>query len=99
MVAFKTMWDDVCSILANDEIKDINIVEKFNNGFIVKENDDVEFITKDDFVDFWCKLLCMNEISMEQVVRDERPKLKFVYDVVKRLPYIKDSGNMIKLTM
>lgn len=99
MVAFKTMWEDVCSILSNDEIKDIDIVEKFSTGFVVKENDNTEFITRDDFVDFWCKLLCMNEISREEIIRDEKPKLKFVYDVVKRLPYIKDNGDMIKLTV
>lgn len=97
MVDFKTMWGDVCSILSKDEIKDIDIIEKYSTGFVVKENDNIEFITKDDFVDFWCKLLCTKEISKAQLLREDKANLRYVYDVVKYLPYIKENGDILKL--
>ncbi|MBK5240113.1 hypothetical protein [Clostridium sp.] len=97
MVAFKKMWEDVRSILSREDYSDIKILEKFNCGFTVKERDDVIFITRDDFVDFWCKLLYYNELSLEQVLKDEKSKPKYIYTIVKQLPYISENSGVIKL--
>ncbi|PRR78172.1 hypothetical protein CLLI_19360 [Clostridium liquoris] len=97
MIAFKKMWDDVVDIIAKDEIKDIQIVEKYNNGFVVKDNAGDYFIGKQDFVDFWCNILYFNEIPMESVSGEEESKFKYVYAVVKKLPYINENCGTIKL--
>lgn len=97
MVAFKKMWEDVRLILSREEYSDIKILEKFNCGFTVKERDNVIFITRDDFVDFWCKLLYYNELSFEQVLKDEKMKPKYIYTIIKQLPYISESSGVIKL--
>lgn len=96
MVAFKKMWEDVRLILLNDEYSDIEILEKFTCGFTVKERDDTIFITRDDFVDFWCKLLYYNELSLEQVLKDDKSKQKYIFTIIKQLPYISESSGVIK---
>ncbi len=97
MVAFKKMWEDVRLILSSEDHSDIKILEKYNCGFTVKERDNVIFITRDDFVDFWCKLLYYNELSLEQVLKDEKTKPKYIYTIVKQLPYISENSGVIKL--
>ena len=97
MVAFKQMWEDVRLILSNEEYSDIEISERFNCGFTVKERDNIIFITRDDFVDFWCKLLYYNELSLEQVLKDDKSKPKYIYTIIKQLPYISESSGVIKL--
>ena len=97
MVAFKKMWDDVRLILSNEEYSDIEIVERFNCGFTVKERENIIFITRDDFVDFWCKLLYYNELSLEQVLEDDKSKLKYIYTIIKQLPYVSENSGVIKL--
>ena len=97
MIAFKKMWDDVQLILSNGEYSDIEIVERFNCGFTVKENDNIIFITRDDFVDFWCKLLYYNELTLEQILKDDKLKQKYIYIIIKQLPYISESSGVIKL--
>ena len=37
MIHFKKMWDDVCSILDHNEIENLEILESFKTGFIVKQ--------------------------------------------------------------
>jgi hypothetical protein len=97
MVAFKKMWEDVRVILSSEDYSDIKILENFNCGFTVKEQDNIIFITRDDFVDFWCKLLYYNELSLEQVLEDEKSKPKYIYTIVKQLPYISENAGVIKL--
>jgi hypothetical protein len=97
MVAFKKMWDDVRLILSNEEYSDIQILERFNCGFTVKERENIIFITRDDFVDFWCKLLYYNELSLEQVLEEDKSKLKYIYTIIKQLPYISENSGVIKL--
>jgi len=97
MVAFKKMWEDVRLILSNKEYSDIKILEKFNYGFTVKEQNDVIFITRDDFVDFWCELLYYNELSLEHFLKEDKLKPKYIYNIVKRLPYISENFGVIKL--
>ena len=97
MVAFKKMWEDVGQILSNEEYSDVKILERFNCGFTVKEREDIIFITRDDFVDFWCKLLYYNELSLEQVLKDNKLKSKYIYTIVKQLPYVSENFGVIKL--
>lgn len=98
MVHFKKMWDDVCNILINDEIDDLEILETFNTGFIVKGNDEAEFITKDDFVDFWCHMLCFKKVTEMEIEENGKNRHKYICDIVKNLPYIDDSNGVITLT-
>jgi len=97
MVAFKKMWEDVLLILSNEKYLDIDILEKFNCGFTVKESDNLIFITKDDFVDFWCKMLYYTELSVDQILHDDKLKPKYIYTILKQLPYITESSGLIKL--
>ncbi len=96
MVAFKKMWEDVGLILSKEDT-DIKILEKFNCGFTVKHGDNTIFITRDDFVDFWCELLYYNELSLEQVLKEDKAKPKYIYTIIKQLPYISESCGVIKL--
>ncbi|MCT8977338.1 hypothetical protein N4T77_12075 [Clostridium sp. CX1] len=98
MVAFQKMWDDVNVILSKDEIKNIDIVEKFQSGFVVKDNDNTHFVTKDDFVDFWCNMLCYNEVEKGELLKGERSGLKYVYEIIKTLPYINENEGTLKIT-
>lgn len=95
MVAFKKMWEDVNSLL-NKENLDLNIVEVFNSGFTVKENDDLVFVTREDFVDLWCNMLYYNKVSKKQL-NDMKSSMTYVYDVVKRLPYICESSDELTI--
>ena len=52
MITFKKMWDDVLLLLSNDEYIDMDISEKFNSGFVVKDSENTIFITKEDFSSF-----------------------------------------------
>lgn len=98
MVAFKKMWDDVCAILANNEIKDLQIVENYNSGFVVKENENTYFVNKDDFVDFWCKMLFFNKVDKESFAQEGKSSFKYVYKIIKKLPYITESEGSLNLT-
>lgn len=97
MVAFKKMWEDVNSLL-NKENLDLNIVEVFNSGFTVKENDDLVFVTREDFVDLWCNMLYYNKVSKKQV-KDMKSSMTYVYDVVKRLPYICETADELTINV
>lgn len=97
MVAFKRMWEDVNDMLNKGETLDINIIEKFNSGFTVEDNGDTAFVTKDDFVDFWCNMLYFNEISKSQVMGEERGKAKYIYELVKHLPYVCEKSEVLTL--
>ena len=98
MIKFKKMWDDVLLLLSNEECVGIDIEEKLDYGFTVKDRDNKIFITKDDFCNFWCNLLYYEEISIEQLLGDDKLKLKYVYTIIKQLPYISESSGVVKLT-
>lgn len=97
MMAFKTMWNDVCGSISNNEIKNIEIVEKFKSGFVVKDKEDTHFVTKDDFVDFWCNMLFFNEVDKNKISKEGKSKLKYVYEVIKTLPYINENEGILTL--
>lgn len=97
MIHFKTMWDDVCNILSHNEIENLEILENYKTGFIVKTEHGTEFITKDDFVDFWCHMLCFNKITEIDIDKNGRETKKCICDIVKNLPYINDSNGIITL--
>lgn len=96
MVSFTKMWNDVFTMINENETDDMKIVEKFKSGLIVLNEKDKEFITKDDFVDFWCKLLYYNEISIEKIIGNSF-KSEYVYSLVSKLPYISENDGIIKL--
>ncbi|MCY6957670.1 MULTISPECIES: hypothetical protein [Clostridium] len=95
MVPFKKMWEDAFGIISKDEVEDIYIVEKYSTGFVIEEEGITKFITKDDFVDFWCRMLCFKEFSKEDA--NKQDKFKYVYHVVKKLPYIKENSGVLQL--
>jgi hypothetical protein len=97
MVAFKKMWEDVGLILSNKDYSDVKIFQRFNCGFTVKERENTIFITRDDFVDFWCKLLYYNELSLDQVLKEDKLKPKYIYTIIKHLPYVTESCGVMKL--
>jgi hypothetical protein len=97
MIAFKKMWEDVSGILLNDKIGDVVILERYSTGFVIKDKDDTEFLTKDDFVDLWGQMLCYNEISLKQFSGHNKSKLKYAYEVLKNLPYISEKSGCLKL--
>lgn len=96
LVSFKKMWTDVKEILAQGEI-DVDIMEKYSCGFTVRENDTTTFVTRDDFVDFWCKLLYHNEIAADEIVDDSTCKQKYIYKIIKRLPYIYENSGILRI--
>lgn len=98
MVAFNKMWDDVCVILANNEVKDLQIVENYNSGFVVKENENTYFVNKDDFVDFWCNMLFFNKVDKDSFAQGQKSAFKYVYKIIKNLPYITESEGTLNLT-
>lgn len=96
MVAFTKMWNDVFKLINENEDEDLKIVEKFKSGFIVLNEEDREFITKEDFVDFWCKLLYYNEIPTEKLI-GKNFKSEYVYSLVSRLPYVSENEGILRL--
>lgn len=97
MIHFKTMWEDVCNILTNNKIENLETVECFKTGFIVKTNGVTEFITKDDFVDFWCNMLCFNNVSETEINKTGNEIKKCIYTIVKNLPYVNANNGVISL--
>ncbi|MBP2031731.1 hypothetical protein J2Z42_000396 [Clostridium algifaecis] len=98
MIAFKKMWDDVCYTLSNNKIDDIDIIENFNNGFIIKDESNTHFVTKQDFVDFWCNIVCLDKVDKEDILKSKNSGKKYVYEILKTLPYIKENGGILKLS-
>ena len=97
MIAFKQMWDDVILILSHDDYSDIEVMERFTCGFTVKDQGEIIFITKDDFSDIWCKLLYFNELTLEQIIKDDKIKPNYIYNIIKQLPYVSEDFGVIKL--
>nr|WP_272509040.1 hypothetical protein [Clostridium ganghwense] len=89
------MWEDAVVMISKDEVKDIDIIEKYKTGFVIREEGTTKFVTKEDFVDFWCRMLCFNEFSKEEA--NKQDALKYVYKVIKNLPYISESADVLKL--
>lgn len=95
MIPFKKMWEDALTMVLQDEVQNVYIIEKYKGGFVVEEEGNTEFINKEDFVDFWCRMLCFSEFSKEEAIK--QGKLKYVYEVIKNLPYVKESANVLRL--
>lgn len=95
MISFKRVWEDSLTMIYKDEVKELNIVETYKGGFVVKENEDMEFINKDDFIYLWSKMICNNNILEDNVLVDE--KNRCIYQVLKRLPYISESTTGLKI--
>lgn len=90
------MWDDVWGMITDGSIQSLDVVKEFHYGIIINDREGKqEFITKDDFRDFWCKMLFFNEVSFEQAIHEE--KQEYVYEVIKELPYITEISNTLTL--
>ena len=97
MIAFKKMWEDVSAILSQGSVTGLHITEQFKSGFIVSENESTTFITREDFVDFWCLMLYFNEIDLNKLNKDGDTKRMYIYEVVKNLPYVYQEKSILKL--
>lgn len=95
MIPFKRVWEDAINMVTKDQIKSVDIIEKYNTGFIVMEEGVTKFVTKDDFVEFWCKMLCCKEFSQKEASKNGC--LKYVYDIIKNLPYVNENSGVLKL--
>lgn len=95
-VAFKKMWEDVNSLMTNKNVE-LEVINVFNSGFVIKEDNETVFITKDHFVDFWCNILYYNKISKDQISREKGRYMNYVYDIVKHLPYVSENSNELTL--
>lgn len=95
MIPFKKMWEDAFIVISEDKFDDIDIVETYSTGFVVEEEGMAKFINKEDFADFWCRMLCFNEVSQEEL--NNEGNFKYIYNVVKRLPYIKEKSGVLRL--
>ncbi len=94
MVSFKKMWDDVGEMILGEDMQELGIVKEFNSGFIVNIDDGKqEFISKDDFVDIWARMLFFNQVDRAQTSGNE--KHEYIYRVIKRLPYIEEEENSL----
>lgn len=97
MIAFKKMWEDVYQLLSKDDLIDINVTERLKSGFVYKKQEESTFITKEDFVDFWCNLLYFNEIDHKAIFDDGDVKKIVIYDIIKKLPYVSEEKSKLKL--
>jgi hypothetical protein len=98
MVAFEKMWGDVGELLrCAGALDNMHMLEGRSGVFAVDVDGDTEFITKEDFVDFWCRMLYYHQVSKEQILADERGKLRYVYEIVKTLPYVKEVSGVLTL--
>lgn len=95
MVPFKKMWEDALTLISENELEDISIVESYKGGFVVKEKNDTEFINKEDFVDFWCKMLYNREVAKDEAIQGR--KSRYIYQIIRNLPYVDESCNVLKL--
>jgi len=95
VVPFKKMWEDAQVVILENELENLNIVERYNGGFVVREENGMEFINREDFVDFWCKMLCNKEVSKDDAAKER--KAMYIYDIVKNLPYVIENSDILKL--
>lgn len=97
MVAFKKMWDDVLRLFQNEEKLNYHIIKTYDEGFIIGEKEDTTFVTKKDFIDFWCKMLYFNEISREQIKEEDNGNMTYIYDIIKNLPYVSEVRGVLRI--
>lgn len=95
MIAFKKIWDDICEITSKNSIENLKIIENFDSGFVVEDDADIHFITKDDFIDFWCNMLYPDKVSKEEVLNNS--KSKYIYEIMRNLPYVCENNGIIKI--
>lgn len=98
MIKFNKMWNDVCCILSknNSLNNQINVIQNYENGFIIKDNDGNSFLNKEDFIDFWCKMLYFNQVSKQEIKNNDK-KQTYIYKIIKKLPYVNEDSETLKL--
>ena len=95
MFKFKKMWADL-NDMVNNGVYNLNIDSELENVFIIKENGETTLLTKDDFVDFWAKMLLFHQVNVGPDELKGDKKLYYVCSLLKELPYIKEeNGNML----
>lgn len=98
VISFKRMWDDVGGLLKNSiSIGSIEVQDEFDVLYALDDDGEYRFITKEDFIDFWCRMLYYSKVSKEQIIREDKINLKYVYEIIKRLPYIKEEAGSLVL--
>ena len=97
MITFKRMWEDVFQILKSENMNEFHIIKPYSEGFIIEDSDDITFVTKGDFVDFWCQMQYFKEVSINQLTCNKKSKLVYVYDIVKNLPYIEEVSGILRV--
>ena len=98
MVTFKKMWEDVNNIIEKKEVYDVNIIKNYESCFLIEEEDkDTIFLTREDFIDFWCNMLFYNQICFHEIINENQFKFKYIYSIVKNLPYIKETEGVLKV--
>lgn len=95
MFKFKKMWTDLNNMV-NSGAYSLNIDSELKNVFIIKEEGETTLLTKEDFVDFWSKMLLFNHVDIDPKELKDNKKLYYVCDLLKKLPYIKEeNGNIV----
>lgn len=100
MISFKTVWDDVQNIVNNNEELDIDIIEKYDGGFVIKHHDDTTFINKQDFVGVWCRIQCDDKVcvGLHELGSKDEVKEHYVCKILKHLPYIEESLGILRIS-
>jgi hypothetical protein len=93
MVAFKKMWSDVNHLI--DQYEASKKINKKNEVFLIGEGENLVFLTKEDFVDFWTSMLLYNRVEKNSI--NGKNKLLYVYELVKELPYVVENSNVLRL--
>ncbi|WP_138206103.1 hypothetical protein [Haloimpatiens lingqiaonensis] len=99
MVEFKKMWQDVSTMVAEHKIHSTNldIIETYDDGFIIQYGAQRFFVNKNNFIDFWCKMLYYKEVSREELIKEDDEAQKCVYEIVQSLPYVNEESNTLRL--
>ncbi|SHI86479.1 hypothetical protein SAMN02745163_00886 [Clostridium cavendishii DSM 21758] len=91
MVAFNKMWKDINEIMDHSEAH--GNFDKKQGVFLIKEGEDIVFLTKDDFIDFWSNMLLRDKVDKKSL--NNKNKLLYVYDLVKKLPYVNEKDQVL----
>ena len=95
MFKFKKMWTDLNDMVDNGAYN-FNIDSELKNVFIIKDQGETTLLTKDDFVDFWAKILLFHQVNIDPKDLKNDKKLYYVCSLLKGLPYIKEEkGNIV----
>lgn len=96
MIAFQQIWKDVNELVSERKL-DFDINLKIENVFIVNDNEDTIFLSREDFLLFWSKLNSSSYIGRENLKSVSSKKELYIYDLFRYLPYIDECNGQISL--